>query len=67
MFEEPFRKPGWRTDRGRILVRFGNPQRRTVRTADFEGPASELWEYDSPRRLFFFVDERGSGEFWLRG
>jgi GWxTD domain-containing protein len=67
LFEEPFRRPGWRTDRGRILVRFGHPQRRTVRSADFEGPASELWEYDSPRRLFFFVDERGSGEFWLRG
>jgi GWxTD domain-containing protein len=67
LFEEPFRRPGWRTDRGRILVRYGHPQRRTVRSADFEGPASELWEYDSPRRLFFFVDERGSGEFWLRG
>jgi GWxTD domain-containing protein len=66
LFVEPFRKPGWRTDRGRTLIRFGTPDRRSVRTGDFEGPASELWEYDSPRRLFFFVDERGSGEFWLR-
>ena len=38
-----------------------------VRTGGFDGPASELWEYESPRRTFFFVDERGSGEYWLRG
>jgi GWxTD domain-containing protein len=67
LFREPFRRPGWRTDRGRILIEFGRPDRRTVRSGSFDGPASELWEYESPRRIFFFVDERGSGEFWLRG
>lgn len=66
LFDEPFRRPGWRTDRGQVFLKYGPPARRTVRPADFEGPASELWEYESPRRLFFFVDERGSGEFWLR-
>jgi GWxTD domain-containing protein len=67
LFDEPFRRPGWRTDRGQIFLKHGPPVRRTVRSADFEGPASELWEYESPRRLFFFVDERGTGEFFLRG
>lgn len=67
LFREPFRRPGWRTDRGRILIEFGAPDRRTVRAGGFDGPASELWEYDSPRRTFFFVDDRGSGEYWLRG
>lgn len=67
LFREPFRRPGWRTDRGRILIEYGPPDRRTVRTGGFDGPASELWEYDSPRRTFFFVDDRGSGEYWLRG
>jgi GWxTD domain-containing protein len=66
LFDEPFRRPGWRTDRGQIFLKHGRPARRTVRSADFEGPASELWEYDSPRRLFFFVDDRGTGEFFLR-
>jgi GWxTD domain-containing protein len=66
LFDEPFRRHGWRTDRGQVFLRHGPPVRRTVRSADFEGPASELWEYESPRRLFFFVDERGTGEFFLR-
>jgi GWxTD domain-containing protein len=66
LFHEPFRRPGWRTDRGRILVKYGRPSQRTVRAGDLDSSASELWEYESPRRVFFFVDDRGSGEFWLR-
>jgi GWxTD domain-containing protein len=65
-FVEPFRQPGWRTDRGRIWVRYGPPSRRTTSSGDFDRPATEVWEYDSPKRVFFFVD-RGSGEFWLSG
>ena len=66
LFDEPFRRPGWRTDRGQVFLKYGRPVRRTVRSADFEGPASELWEYESPRRLFFFVDERGSDVYPVR-
>ena len=40
------------TDRGRILLQFGNPERRTVHKGSFEDPASELWEYDSPLARF---------------
>jgi len=65
-FDEPFRRPGWRTDRGQILLRYGPPDRRTVTPADLDGPARELWEYDVPRQVFLFVDERGAGEYWLR-
>jgi GWxTD domain-containing protein len=65
-FDEPFRRPGWKTDRGRVLLRHGQPDRRTVMGADLEGPAREIWEYDAPRQVFLFVDERGAGEFWLR-
>ena len=64
-FDEPFRRPGWTTDRGRTLLRHGQPDRRTVTEADFEAPARELWEYDAPRQVFLFVDERGTGEYWL--
>jgi len=66
LFVEPFRHPGWKTDRGRIWIRFGRPARRSQSTGDFDRPATEIWEYDAPRRTFVFVD-RGSGEYWLSG
>ncbi|MFN8176490.1 MAG: GWxTD domain-containing protein [bacterium] len=66
LFVEPFRSPGWRTDRGRVWVRYGRPDRRSTSTGDFDRPGREVWEYDSPRRVFVFVD-RGSGEYWLSG
>lgn len=67
LFLEPFRSPGWKTDRGQIMLKHGAPSRRSIRSADFDHPASEFWEYESPRRVFIFVDERGSGEYWIRG
>lgn len=67
LFVEPFRAPGWRTDRGHVVLRYGEPDRRSRIDGTFERPASEFWEYDSPRRTFLFVDERGSGEYWLQG
>lgn len=66
LFIEPFRSPGWRTDRGRVWLRYGRPDRRTASTGDFDRPGREVWEYDSPRRVIVFVD-RGSGEYWLSG
>ena len=66
LFVEPFRSPGWKTDRGRVWIRFGRPDRRTESAGDFDHPATEVWEYDVPRRVLVFVD-RGSGEFWFTG
>jgi GWxTD domain-containing protein len=66
MIAEPFQNP-WKTDRGRVLLEHGRPDRRTAREAGFDTPASEVWEYDSPPRVFIFVDIRGSGEFSLQG
>ena len=65
-FREPFLRPGWKTDRGRVLLKHGEPARKASGGGGFDGPARELWEYDSPSRRFLFVDERGSGEYWLR-
>lgn len=67
LFVEPFQRPGWKTDRGRVLLQYGVPSRRARHSADFDRPASEVWEYESPRRTFLFIDIQGSGEFWLRG
>jgi GWxTD domain-containing protein len=66
LFIEPFRSPGWRTDRGRAWIRYGRPDRRTTSPGDFDHPGREVWEYDAPRRVLVFVD-RGSGEYWLAG
>lgn len=65
-FAEPFRYPAWKTDRGRIWMRYGQPARRSESPGDFDRPATEIWEYDAPRHVFVFVD-RGSGEYWLSG
>ena len=66
LFVEPFRSPGWRTDRGHAWIRSGRPDRRTTSIGDFETPGREVWEYDAPRRVLVFVD-RGSGEYWQSG
>ena len=64
-FDEPLRRPGWTTDRGRILLRHGPPESRIVREGDFNGAPAEIWEYFNPRRTFVFIDERAIGEFLL--
>ncbi|MEZ5065514.1 MAG: GWxTD domain-containing protein [bacterium] len=63
-FREPFHSHGWLTDRGKVLLRRGRPDRRSVRPPGDEVPASELWEYDSPPARFLFVDYAGTGEFF---
>jgi GWxTD domain-containing protein len=65
MIGEPFQN-GWKTDRGRVLLKHGRPDRRAAREAGFDAPASEVWEYDSPPRVFVFVDIHGTGEFSLQ-
>lgn len=64
-FDEPLRRPGWTTDRGRILLRYGKPDSRIVREGDFNGAPAEIWEYFDPRRTFVFIDERGIGDYVL--
>jgi GWxTD domain-containing protein len=65
LFVEPFTKPGWKTDRGRVFVRYGSPDSRVLREGDIGTPPAEIWEYVSPHRTFVFVDQRGIGEYWL--
>jgi GWxTD domain-containing protein len=65
LFVEPFTKPGWRTDRGRVYVRYGAPDSRVLRDGDVGTPAAEIWEYVSPHLVLVFVDQRGVGEYWL--
>ncbi|MHC4768052.1 MAG: GWxTD domain-containing protein [Planctomycetota bacterium] len=58
--------PGWRTDRGRILIRYGEPEFR-LQEAVPDGPRPwEVWRYATGRGYkYVFVDETGFGNWAL--
>src|SRR6185503_17321066 len=58
--------PGWRTDRGRVLVRYGDPD--DVRREPQSGPDRpwEAWKYTRQRNLkFVFLDMTRMGHYSL--
>jgi len=57
---------GWRTDRGRIYLRLGEPTSRVVRPRPQQGPPYEIWFYSvRSGYVYLFVDERGFGTPYL--
>jgi GWxTD domain-containing protein len=56
-------RPGWLTDRGRILILFGPPQERLTYPMDMAGYCREVWYYGNFPVLF--VDEHCTGQFRL--
>ncbi len=60
-------KEGWRTDRGRIFIQYGEPDRiDDFPLSDFGRPYQQ-WHYYShgPYRKFTFVDEFNDGDYRL--
>lgn len=57
--------PGWRSDMGRIYVKFGPPDQIEQRQASSTTPQLELWFYNQPYRRFVFADREGFGRFTL--
>lgn len=57
-------KSGLETDRGKIYVQFGKPQ-KVERSSNEKGNVIEIWFYRNPERVFIFVDRTGTGEFFL--
>jgi GWxTD domain-containing protein len=55
---------GAKTDRGRIYIVNGNPD-RIDRGVNYDGKITETWYYENPKRIFIFVDKRGDGSFKL--
>lgn len=55
---------GAKTDRGKIYITNGNPD-RIERGVNSDGKITETWYYDNPKRVFVFVDNRGDGSFKL--
>ena len=56
---------GWRSDMGRIYIRYGPPDSIEQHPASATLAASELWLYTQPTRRFVFVDREGFGHFTL--
>ncbi len=65
-YSEPHRE-GWRTDRGRILVIYGEPNERIVESFGAEARAGELWEMviRGERKFCYFLDRQGTGRYEL--
>lgn len=57
--------PGWRSDMGRIYIKFGPPDQVDSRPATSQQPQLEIWFYNRPLRKFVFMDREGFGRFVL--
>jgi GWxTD domain-containing protein len=55
---------GEKTDRAKILVRFGEPDDVT-RSVTEDGFVTEIWNYGKLQKKFIFVDTSGKGKFEL--
>ena len=58
-------KLGWKTDRGRIYIVYGEPSRRILRYNEPGKPPFEIWIYSRINRKYLFVDKYRTGEFPL--
>jgi GWxTD domain-containing protein len=60
------RMKGWKSDRGRIYIKFGEPDQVVNDTFPIGRPPSITWHYFRLNRRFVFTDERGFGQYTLR-
>ena len=57
--------PGYRSDMGRIYIKFGPPDQVESRAASTQNPQEEVWYYTNPYRRFVFSDRDGFGRYVL--
>lgn len=57
--------PGWRTDRGRIYILYGEPDSVERDPVPRRGFPVEVWVYDTLGLRFVFLDRTGFGDFRL--
>ena len=59
-------KEGWKTDRGRIVLKYGKPDNVQYFPLTNNSKPYEVWYYYQPEQMqFIFVDEDGFGRFRL--
>jgi len=56
---------GWKTDRGRIYIRHGQPDEQEIRTDPYVQGQYLVWRYYKDNLTFVFYDRFGLGEYVL--
>ncbi len=56
---------GWRTDQGRVYIRYGPPDQIEDRAATYYDPPLQIWHYYSLARDFVFADRGDFGRYEL--
>lgn len=57
--------PGWRTPRGRVLVKYGEPDNIEKVTLNASYISHEIWNYDNQNLIFVFADKHNLGSYRL--
>ena len=62
------KREGWRTDRGRVYITFGEPDEVDDYPFELSSKPYQIWYYYriNPARQFLFIDEWGDGNFELQ-
>ena len=56
---------GWKTDMGRVYIKYGPPDEVDRRPFNFDRPPEEIWYYYREKWTFVFVDRDGFGRYEL--
>ena len=56
---------GWLTDRGRIFIKFGEPDDIERHPFEMDSYPYEIWQYYTLRKVFLFIDRLGFGDYYL--
>ncbi len=56
---------GWKSDRGRIFIKFGPPDDVERHPFELDRKPFEIWRYYSLRKVFYFIDVTGFGDYRL--
>lgn len=59
-------REGWLTDRGMIYIKNGEPDQIDRYPFELGRKPYQVWYYYTNRRAFYFIDERGDGDFQLQ-
>ncbi len=58
--------PGWKSDRGRVIIKYGMPDDIDYHSTEADTKDYEVWTYNQDKRfIFIFADLRSNGNFRL--
>jgi len=58
-------KPGWKTDRGMIYIKYGPPDDIESFPYNIDSEPYEIWYYNELHKRFVFIDKYGWGDYQL--